>query len=288
MNLAFCVWLYLRTIRHRDRVELIVHEPFLSFGEGLLTQNIVAVVHRLMTIILLKAASRVWMTIPAWETRLRPYALRRQVQFGWLPVASNIPVVDDAPSVETIRCRYRDAEGSIVGHFGTYDRHTTHLLLSSVPALLQNGNEASVLLLGRGSELMRDELIRQHHEIADRVHATGELGAADLSLHLSACDVMLQPYIDGVSSRRTSVMAGLSHGLPIITTAGELTESLWAEREAVALVPVRDVATLIEVTERLLSDAPARSRMSCVARALYDERFDAKRIIAMLREAATQ
>lgn len=285
MNLPFCLWLWNRAFSHRDRVELMVHEPFLSFGEGSWRQNGVAVVHRLMTIILLSAVSRVWMTIPAWGKRLRPYALGKQIQFTWLPVASNIPVVDDAASVDAIRSRYVGAEGSIVGHFGTCDRHITDLLLGSVPSLLQNGNKPSMLFLGRGSELMREELIRRHPEIADRLHATGELEAAELSAHVSACDVMLQPYIDGVSSRRTSVMVALAHGVPIVTTTGELTESLWAESAAVSLVPAGDVAAFLNETRALLTDETKRLRLSAAARTLYDERFDIKRIITTLREA---
>jgi glycosyltransferase involved in cell wall biosynthesis len=285
MNLPFCVWLWNRAYRHHDRIELMVHEPFLSFGAGSRRQNVVAVVHRLMTIILLSAASRVWMTIPAWEKRLRPYALGRQMKFTWLPVASNIPVIDDAASVDAIRSRCAGAKRSIVGHFGAYDRHVTDLLLSSVPPLLQNGNKSSMLLLGRGSELLREELIRRHPEIEDRLHATGELDAADLSIYVSACDVMLQPYIDGVSSRRTSVMVALAHGVPIVTTVGEFTESLWAESAAVSLAPAGDVTAFVNQTQALLTDETKRLRLSAAARTLYEERFDVKRIITTLREA---
>jgi hypothetical protein len=31
--------------------------------------------------------------------------------------------------------------------------------------------------------------------------ATGKLGCYDLSLHLSACDLMIQPYPDGITTR---------------------------------------------------------------------------------------
>jgi glycosyltransferase involved in cell wall biosynthesis len=157
-------------------------------------------------------------------------------------------------------------------------------LLSSIPVLLNNGNKPSVLLLGRGSELMRNELTRQHPEIADRVLATGELDARGLSLHLSACDVMLQPYIDGVSSRRTSTMVALAHGVPVVTTKGVLTESFWAESEAVAMAPANDVLALVKRTQQLLPDADARQSMRMAARSLYAERFDAEHIIAKLRE----
>jgi 2-polyprenyl-3-methyl-5-hydroxy-6-metoxy-1,4-benzoquinol methylase/glycosyltransferase involved in cell wall biosynthesis len=284
MNLHFCVWLW-RRARQGDRVEIIVHEPFLSFGQGSWKQKGVAVVHRLMTMLLLRAAHRVWMTIPAWEKYLRPYALGRKLSFGWLPVASNIPVVEDPAGVAAVRAHCRTVGGSVVGHFGTYDRHIAGLLLNSIPALLQNGNKASVLLLGRGSEVMRDELICQYPEIANRVKATGELVARDLSLHLSACDVMLQPYIDGVSSRRTSTMVALAHGVPVVTTTGILTESLWAESEAVAMAPVEDLSALVQRTQQMLPGAVARQRMSAAAKVLYHENFGLKRIIAKLREA---
>ena len=286
MNLLFCWWLWRRAHRRRDRVELMVHEPFLEFGKGSWKQSAVALVQRLMTIILLNAASRVWITIPAWEAYWRPYALGRKKTFSWLPVVSNIPVIDDSEAIKAVRSRYVAAEGSIIGHFGTYDRHNTNLLHAAVRPLIGNGNKEVLLLLGRGGELARDALIRNYPEIANRVRATGALDAADLSLHLRACDVMLQPYIDGVSSRRGSTMAALAHGVPVITTSGRLTEPLWAESEAVALVPVEDVTALVEATKRLLPDAAVRSSMSRAGRALYDERFDVKVIIATLREAA--
>jgi glycosyltransferase involved in cell wall biosynthesis len=82
------------------------------------------------------------------------------------------------------------------------------------------------------------------------------------------------------------VMVGLSHGLPIVTTSGRLTEPLWAESEAVALVPVEDVRALVDATHGLLTDATMRKRMSAAARALYQERFDVQRTINTLREVA--
>src|SRR6202171_1281001 len=34
MNLPFCLWLWRRAKLKHDRVEIMVHEPFLAFGEG--------------------------------------------------------------------------------------------------------------------------------------------------------------------------------------------------------------------------------------------------------------
>jgi len=159
------------------------------------------------------------------------------------------------------------------------------LLMASLPKLLQGGLHRAALLLGRGSKALRGELIDRHPDLARRVHATGALDAAGISLHLSACDVMIQPYPDGVSSRRTSLMVGLSHGLPIVTTLGRLTESFWAGSGAVALAPVGDAVAMLEATERLLANPVEGGRMGSAAKALYRERFDVKHTITALREA---
>ena len=284
MNIWFCLWLWKRAKLDHDRVELMVHDPFLPFREGSWKQDAAAVVHRVMTIILLNAVKRVWTSIPAWESRLRPYALGREIKFGWLPIPGTIPVDDDASAASAIRARYAPGGRSLIAHFGPYIRQVMDPIVSLLPALLRE-HDASILLLGRGSEVLRDELIRNNSDLTERVHATGSIASAALSRHLSACDVMIQPYPDGVSTRRTSTMAGLSHGLPIITTTGDLTESLWAESNAVALVPARDMAALMRVTGQLLRDERERKRLSAAARKLYQERFDIQRTIAALRES---
>ncbi len=306
MNLAFCFWLRRRAASNGDRVELMVHEPYLAFGEGSWKQNGAAAVHRLMTAVLMKTAGRVWMSIPAWEDRLRPYAFGRALRFCWLPIPSSIPVVDDAVGVRTIRDLYCAKGEQLVGHFGAYDRNTTELLFGSIPLLLQN-SECKLLLLGRGSEETRARLIaaqpawnaasrsaqqmaslpvaqmESQFGLAARVHATGTLSASDVSLHLSACDVLLQPYIDGVSSRRGSVMAGLAHGVPIVTNSGRLTEALWAESDAVVLAPSADAEVLMKATLKLLSDETSRRRLGDAGKRLYDERFAVEHVVAALR-----
>lgn len=285
MNLPFCLWLWKRATFNHDRVEIMVHEPYLAFGEGTWKQNAAAVVHRIMTTILLNAAHRVWVAIPAWEKSWRPYTLGHHVPFAWLPVPSNIPVVDDPAGVRSVRDRYAPAGSLIVGHFGTYGRHIRELLMGLLPAFLHRDMNHVLVLLGRGGELLRDELVHGDPALAQRIRATGSLSPVDLSKHLSACDVMIQPYPDGVSSRRSSVMASIAHGLPTITTAGRLTEPLWQTSKAVALAPVGDTAALVSVTDELLRDPMARSHLGTAARALYQKYFSVSNTISALRNA---
>jgi glycosyltransferase involved in cell wall biosynthesis len=286
MNLPFCLWLWGRARLHGDRVDLMVHEPYLPFRRDLSKHNAVALAHRVMTAILVNSACRVWMSTPAWEARWRPYALGRRIAFGWLPIPSTVPVLEDPQAAAAVRVRYTPAGGFLVGHLGTYGPPIAALLLGVLPKLMRIHSKPTVLLLGRGGREMRAELIRHDPELADRVHATGPLDAPSLSRHVRACDVLVQPYPDGVTTRRTTVMAALAHGVPVVTTAGELTEPLWTESGAVALTAVGDGDSMARVTADLLAEKSERIRLGTLGKALYRDRFEIGHTIAALRAAS--
>jgi glycosyltransferase involved in cell wall biosynthesis len=284
LNVAFCVWLWRRAALLGDRVEVMVHEPFSAFGEGSRRQDAGAVVHRLMAAILLRAARRVWVSIPAWERCWRPYALGRRVPFGWLPVPSTVEVADGVETRAELRARYGVGErGLLVGHLGTYPRHVAESLERLWPAVLSGDEPMVGLMLGPGGAELRERVVRAHASLAPRLRATGRLRARELSAHLAACDLLVQPFPDGVSTRRTSVMAGLAHGVAVATTAGRLTEPLWAASRAVALAPAGDARALSETVARLCQDADERARLAAAGRGLYRERFDLRHTVAALR-----
>jgi glycosyltransferase involved in cell wall biosynthesis len=286
MNVAFCWWLWHRARRHGDQVEIMAHEAYLTFHPRLWKQNVAALVHRLMTILLLRAAQRVWVAIPDWEKRWRPYTLGRDIPFEWLPVPSNVPVVDNPDRARAVRERYVGGGGFLIGHFGTHGVPVTSLLEPILMALGETPAHHVILLMGAGSEEYRDHLLRIHPSLAGVIQATGPLAAGELSSHLAACDLFMQPYPDGVSSRRGSFMAGLSHGKPIVTTSGHLTEPFWSETGALALAPAGETRTFVDLLRRLEADAVERARMGHAARALYQQRFDISHVVATLRDAA--
>jgi glycosyltransferase involved in cell wall biosynthesis len=286
MNLMFCWWLWNRAARHGDRIEIVVHEPYLAFHPTSLRQNAAALVHRLMTVFLLRAAEQVWMSIPEWERRWRPYALGRQIRFQWLPIPSNIPITDNPKGIQNVRRRYVADDATLIGHFGTFGWPITSMLEPILLGLLEGAAKQTVILMGIGSEKFRAELIRNQPQLSRLVQATGALSGEDLSCHVAACDLLIQPYPDGVSSRRTSFMVGLNHGKPIVTTIGPLSEPFWSETEALALAPVEDSNRFVQLVQLLRTDVAERTRMGRAARALYQERFDISYTIAALRHTA--
>jgi hypothetical protein len=239
-----------------------------------------------MIVLVLDAARQVWVSIPAWIPRLKKYALRRKFTFEWLPIPTTIPPIEDSTGVAGVRARYLPHGGLLLGHFGTYGRRITPMLEACIPDLLRGHSNRALLLAGRSSESFREALVTKHPELADQVWATGALPASDLSRQIHACDLMIQPYEDGISTRRTSAMVGLSHGLPLVTTRGNNTETFWAGSNAVTLVPCGDAAALVVAAEQLLNAPEERRRMGLAARTLYSEQLDLGHALAAIRQAA--
>ena len=284
MNLGFCWWLWRRAARHGDRVELIVHEPFLSFKWTSAQQNAAALAHRCMTVLLLHSAAHVWITIPGWEPLLRKYAIGRKLGFQWMPIFSNIPRASDEAQISAVRRRYTDGSRPLIGHFGTFGSGIAGLLEPILLTLGRDLVEQTFLLMGEGSEAFRQKLLRKAPRLEHVVRATGALSAEELAQHLCACDLLVQPYPDGVSTRRGSFMAGLINGRPIITTTGWLTEPLWHQTDAVQLAPAGETEAFLEQVRRLRADPAERRRLSAAASALYQERFDISHTISSLRQ----
>lgn len=277
-NLPFCAWV---ASRRRDSVWVMFHEVGYSFDAAAsLPQKLLACANRVMASLVGRAAERAFISIPGWHASVEAVT-KEGTPIAWLPVPSAIPVVDDALMTARIRARFGLAR-PLVGHFGTYGGLIAPMLHASILVLLSQ-SDCAVLLMGRGSDTARQRIVASHPEIATRVHATGDLDAEALSHHLGACDVMLQPYPDGISARRTSAMAALSHGRPLVTTTGALTEPDWVASGAAVLVAAGDAGALASAVRSLLRDAWRCQELSRRARTTYDERFALRHTIAALR-----
>jgi glycosyltransferase involved in cell wall biosynthesis len=285
MNLAFCIWLLHRSAMRGDQVEIMVHEPYLAFTARAFLQNIAAVVHRVMTTILLASTKQVWITIPRWEQRLRPYTLGRRTCFRWLPVPSNIRIADNPRATQGVRKLYAQ-DSLLIGHFGTYGQAIIALLEPVIVSLHDRPRPPRFLLMGRGSQKFLQELLDRRPQLAGSIFATDTLAETDLSVHIAACDLLVQPYPDGVSCRRGSTMLGLSHGKPVVTTSGHLTEPFWKDSGAVAIAPVGDATRLVQLIDQLASDSTGRLRLGTAGLQLYEQRFDLSHTIAALRGEA--
>ncbi len=283
LNVPFCVWL--RSLR-RYPISVIFHEIAYPFARNQpVAHNALAAVNRVMALIVARAASRIFMTTPAWHRQLRRFG-RSATRIEWIPVPSTIPVYDcKADDRESIRLQYGLDQSRIIGHFGTYGVLTRSRLSECIDTLVAGRADRSVLLLGRNSREFRDQLVADRPALAPRLHAAGNLEARDVSRHLAACDLMLQPYPDGITTRRTSVMSALAHGVPVASNLGDLSERFWSASDSVALANDYTTPSLVATVERLLCEETERCRVGRAGYRLYSDRFDIRHTIDSLRSA---
>jgi glycosyltransferase involved in cell wall biosynthesis len=285
LNVFFCVWLLSRAVFSKDDVRVMFHEPFFYFARQSLRRNLLALVNRLMAVLLLASSRIVYVSIPAWEPMLRRYDWLRRAPVKWMPIPSTIPRVNDDEAVEMIRKRYRQGDGRlIVGHFGTYGEQAKRDLAPIFAELLKRRADLTALFIGaRGDEFAAD-FVREHPSLEGRAFAPGLLRREEVSLHLQACDLAIQPFPDGASSRRTSLMAPLANRTPTITTLGALSESLWSQSNAAALASSGDAAGIVALAMKLIEDEGLRKKVGEMGRAFYAEHFSLERSMDTLLE----
>jgi glycosyltransferase involved in cell wall biosynthesis len=282
-NLPFCLWLRSRG-RHAD-LRIVFHEPFFYFGMQALRRNALAAVQRLMATALLASARTVYVSSASWIPLLEHYAPRPSVQWRCLPITVGDVRVPLPAEVRRVRGSLGNS-GPVVGHLSTYAGELRASLHAAIRAILERNADVRVVCIGRGSHAFakgfRDP----------RVLATGELPGPEIPAHLAACDLVFAPFIEGVTTRRTSVLMSLAVGAPIVTTNGRYTEDIWRETGAVALVPAGDARALADACAKLLASPGDRGALGSRGRALYAERFspaallDSLEIVHDVRSAA--
>ena len=285
LNVVFCAWVRRRAVKHGDLVEIMVHEPFLPFAGGLRRRG-AAAVQRLMARLLMSHATRVLVATPAWVPLCRPYA--PDVPFAWAPVPSGVDAATVPSSDSSVLRELPRNGGVVIGSFGQAGAVQRNGVLRTARALLGAGLRGTIVLIGAGSETTRRAIAASDPKLAATIHATGTVSAEHASLWLRACDLLVQPYPDGVCGRHSSAMAALAHGMPVVTTDGRFTEPVWRESNAVRLVQIGlgDVAERLgEAVVGLLRDDGERARLAGAARNLYEARFDVRHTVAALQSA---
>jgi glycosyltransferase involved in cell wall biosynthesis len=274
LNVPFAFWLAWRAWVRGDDLQLMIHEPYMreTWPPAYVAASLI---ERVMLWMIGVASSRAWLSTPSWLPFVQPY-VRRGIPLEWLPV----PAPLDGPPTPLAR-RTEAGAVPVVGHFSTHSPVVTAILAPALDAILRNST-ASVLLMGRDSERFRAALIERFPAFAPRVTATGVLDARDIAVRMRGCDVMLQPYPDGITTRNTSMLLALSSGACVVSNAGPLTEQIWKSKDAVALAPGVDPVALAALTMTLLKDPERRAATADRGARLYREVFDITHAAAAL------
>jgi hypothetical protein len=276
LNIGVAAWLASRGTLRNDRVHLMVHEPYLSWSARP-THIVAAAAHRTMLWLAVRRAAHVWVSTNTWQALVRPFVPSRTA-VEWLPVPAPL-----LPNRAELPAPTRRA--GVVGHFGMHSPLVTPLLEPAIDVVLEKST-ANVLLVGRDSDVFLRRFLESRPAAAARVKATGTVDTDDLAPTLHKCDIVMQPYPDGVTTRRTSTLTLLSLGIAVVSNLGHLSEEFWKTSGAIALAPTPDGAAIGELTAALLADDGHRLALAADGAELYDARFSARHGVALLTAAA--
>jgi glycosyltransferase involved in cell wall biosynthesis len=282
MNLPFAAWALSRRVRRRDDVRVMFHEVAFPWVARPLRHNVLAAVNRAMAALLIQASSRAYISTLGWGPRLRRLGAGR-TPITWTAIPSNVPgeACEGAVAARRAELTRGDPVARVVCHFGTYGQSITRTLGPALRELLGRRPGLRVLLLGAGGERWRRGEAEGLGDWSNRVIAPGCLPAPAIAESLGACDLAIQPYPDGVSSRRTTVMAALANGVPVVTTLGEASEPDWSDG-AVAGAPVEDPGRLAQLALDLLDRPDRLAELGRAGKRLYEERFALRHTLTAL------
>ena len=238
------------------RVGLFIHEPWVPPTR--LVWRLTGPPMRRQLLALVRRADAVFTPVPAFADFVRP-AARPGVPCVVVPIGSTIPALA-ADRAECRRALGLGPEDIAVGVLSpaAAGAHTSWVVAAATAT--QRRPDVHWLVLGSGSETEPREL-----PDSGRVRRLGWLPADTLSRTLRALDVAVAPFIDGLTLRRTSAMAALAHGVPLVSSRGPLFDPALADAAACCA----DRGAFTAEVQRLIDDPGARRTLGARGEAFY-------------------
>lgn len=206
----------------------------------------------------------------------------------YIPVGNNL---DRGPPQSWDRAVWRarlgvSEGGVLLAHLGFVNRSkAVHELLLALGTLRARAHNVWLAMVGdeTGSSdptnaAYAEEVRALTAELglSERVRWTGYQAAEMVAGFLRCADVAVLPFVDGASGRRTTLLACLSHGLPVVTVAPAQGQGArvrdqglqpLVHGEHVYLVEGAYAGPLVEGIEAVLGDAQMRARLSAQGQA---------------------
>jgi glycosyltransferase involved in cell wall biosynthesis len=249
-----------------------VHELYVRIDQW--GRLIVGPIQRLQLLLLILGSTRVIATTECWRHWILRYMPWRRHDVICVPAGSNIPLPEGLVP-DRAECRRRlqiSHDQIVVAVFSPFSAGKMLGVIARTWGALR-GRYPGLQLVVIGADA--DEMRRRAPSIAwdESVRWTGYLPPADVSTWLWASDLLLAPFDDGISTRRTSVITALAHGLPVVSTRGALTDRDVFDNSPVVLTDVDDEAGIVDAVERLIRDRDARHSLRQSSLGFYQSHF---------------
>jgi polysaccharide biosynthesis protein PslF len=196
------------------------------------------------------------------------------------------PLTKLSPASEETRQRGRDLLGVDQEHFlilylgYVYPGKGLETLFRAFAALVEERPLARLAIVGApldGFEGYASDLRNLPTElgIEKKVRWRGGFGwdSTEGSTTLRAADVYVMPIDVGVALNNSSIGAAASHGVPLIATQGEQTESAFRDHDNVLLCRPRDPKSMAEAIKTVMDDKGLSQRLAHEAHALARQWF---------------
>jgi hypothetical protein len=166
-------------------------------------------------------ANRIFVSTERWAPQLQ--RCNPKIVCHHLPVGSNLPMC--ALSKQEARERLGiPGDTVLLGIFGTAHRSKMlHWIGTAARAVLHRFPRTLILCVGKDGQLIREACAGV--PLLDK----GILSAAEAALGIRAMDMLLAPFADGISTRRTSAIVALQHGIPLCSTISKWSDNVFRE-----------------------------------------------------------
>jgi glycosyltransferase involved in cell wall biosynthesis len=228
-----------------------------------------------------RQADRVFFSIRPWVDKYGSWFPEATVSD--LPVGSNMPYLGIAPA-EAKQSFGLSPDRFVLGIFGQVNAsRMVPTIAAAAEAVCARDSSATVLYAGPQGDAVRAAL--PGLPLVD----LGALPAEDVSRALSAMDVHVSPFMDGISSRRGSALASLQHGVATVSTLGVHTDAPFraVDGTALHLALEEDPDAFVRHTLRLWKDDAHRTRLAAAGQDFYQRTYDwpilGERLLSMLQ-----
>lgn len=261
------------------RVAVMVHEMFLVFAFERWQTTIMTTWQRLQFWQLGRQADIMFFSSMSYIDLVSSWFPSTPLRH--LPVGCNIDAVDLTAAEARRQLGIADDE-FVLGFFGgTRIFRNVEQVIAAATALAATGVKTVLLMIGDGSA----EPVKPVPGL--RVVAAAKLPASEVSLRFRAMHVYLAPYADGASTRRGTFVAGLAHGLPIVSTIGTNSDKLISDQNgrSCLLVDATDAVAFTNAVLRLAAQPDQRAQLAKSCESFFSNQFTWQKICDAMFEA---
>jgi glycosyltransferase involved in cell wall biosynthesis len=274
-------WARLRARRDRPKLAMRLHEMYVPMEDP--KSTVMGAYQRAQLVPLAAACDLVYAVTTRWSREFVGSSRR----FVHLPVSSNLPDRRDQRDAMRAELGLDPGTLAVVAFGSAHPSRMPEVVAAAVDRIAQERPDAVLLNLGQGGPENR-----LAESAGLRTITPGGQPDDTMAAQLSAGDLFLAPFSDGVSTRRGSFMAALQNELAAVTTSGPATDDVLraADGDALLLCPAGDHAAFVDAAAALARDDARRRAVGAKGRALFDREFAwpviARRLLALADEAA--